>query len=82
MRQLTTWWIGSSREESWSVSYLLIPPPSEKSTVHDPCLCAEIGHGVEEGLHESGEVVQLLVLPHLLVGKAAIVMGVEADRGR
>jgi hypothetical protein len=47
--------------------------------VHDPCLCADIGHGVEEGLHEGGEVVQLLVLSHLLVGKAAIVMSVESD---
>jgi hypothetical protein len=47
--------------------------------VHDPCLCADIGHGVKECLHERGEVVQLLVLSDLLVSKAAIVMGVKSD---
>lgn len=60
--------------------HLLIPPPSEKSTVHDPCLGAYIGHGGEEGLHEGGEMAQLLVLSHLLIGEAAIVMRVKSDK--
>jgi hypothetical protein len=72
--------IGLVREEAGV--HFLIPPPSEKSTVHDPCLCADIGHGVEEGLHEGGEMVQLLVLSDLLLGKAAIVMGVKSDQCR
>ncbi len=60
--------------------HFLIPPPAEKSTVHDPSFGADIAYGREEGLHEGGHVVEPLVLSDLFLCEAAIVVGMEAGK--
>jgi hypothetical protein len=60
--------------------YLLIPPPAQESTMHDPSFCTYVGHCSEEGLHKGSKMVESLVLPDLLVCEAAIVVRVETER--
>lgn len=58
-------------------THLLIPPPAQKSAVHDPCLGTNVTHHDEKTADQGGEMVQPLLRANPFSSKSSIVVDVE-----